>query len=69
MAPRIVLGGNTFQGSRRGDKEAHIGDLQGGVELTWQDVRLSYTYVWRTREFKTQAQPARFGSLGVSMAF
>ena len=46
-----------------------VGDLQGGVEVTWQDLRLSYTYVWRTREFKTQGQPARFGSLGVSVAF
>ena len=69
VARNIFLDGNTFQDSRSVDKEALVGDLQGGVELTWQDVRLSYTYVWRTREFKTQAQPARFGSLGVSMAF
>ena len=69
VARNIFLDGNTFQDSRSVDKEALVGDLQGGVEVTWQDLRLSYTYVWRTREFKTQGQPARFGSLGVSVAF
>lgn len=69
VARNIFLDGNTFQDSRRVDKEPLVGDIQAGAEMTWHDVRLSYTYVLRTREYKTQGQSAKFGSLSVSIAF
>ena len=69
VARNIFLDGNTFQDSRSVDKEPLVGDLQAGVEMTWQDVRLSYAYVLRTREFKTQGRSATFGTLSVSVAF
>jgi lipid A 3-O-deacylase len=69
VARNIFLDGNTFEDSRSVDKEPLVGDMQAGAEMTWQDVRLSYTYVWRTREFKTQGLSAKFGALSLSVAF
>lgn len=69
VARNIFLDGNTFQDSRNVDKNPLVGDLEAGVEITWQDVRLSYTQVFRTREFKTQGASARFGALSVSVAY
>lgn len=69
VARNIFLDGNTFQDSRSVDKEPLVGDIQAGAEMSWHDVRLSYTYVLRTREFKTQGQIAKFGALSVSFAF
>ena len=69
VARNIFLDGNTFRDSRSVDKNPLVGDLEAGVEITWQDVRLSYTQVFRTREFRTQGASARFGALSVSVAY
>jgi len=69
VARNIFLDGNTFKDSRSVDKEPLVGDLQWGVTLTWQGARLSYTHVWRTREFTTQDGGDQFGSISLSMSF
>lgn len=68
VARNIFLDGNTFQSNRSVTKEP-FGDLQGGIVITWHGVRLSYTHVVRTREFKTQGANDQFGAFSVSMAF
>ena len=35
----------------------------------WRDIRLSYTHVWRSKEFVSQPKPFQFGSISLSVAF
>jgi hypothetical protein len=67
VARNIFLDGNTFRDSPSVDKEPLIGDLQWGVVLTWRHYRLSFTDVFRTREFETQSGSEHFGSICLSM--
>lgn len=69
VARNIFLDGNTFRDSRSVDKEPLVGDLQWGIALTWQGVRLNYTHVLRTREFETQGGSDAFGAFSISMPF
>ena len=69
VAHNIFLDGNTFSDSRSVDKKPLVGDLQFGLALTWQDVRLSYTHVLRTAEFETQRGGDDFGALSLSVRF
>ncbi len=66
VARNIFLDGNTFKDSRSVKKEPFIADLQWGVVLTWHDYRLSFTDVFRTREFESQRSTDHFGSICVS---
>jgi hypothetical protein len=67
VARNIFLDGNTFHDSRSVDKEHLIGDLQFGLVFDWPEIRLSYTHVLRTREFKNQDADDQFGALSVSV--
>ncbi len=69
VARNIFLDGNTFRDSRSVDKEPLVGDLQFGIVLDWPAVRLSYTHVLRTREFKTQDGRDDFGAMSVSVKY
>lgn len=70
VARNIFLDGNSFTDSRSVDKERFVGDLQMGVVVSKGNVRLAYTKVLRTREFKTQpADRQDFGALSVSVQF
>lgn len=65
----IFLDGNSFRSSRSVDKKPFVGDLQFGGVLVWNNVRLSYTHVLRSREFKTQEERDNFGSVALSIQF
>jgi len=66
----IFLDGNTFTESRSVDKEEFVGDLQMGVVLSKKNIRLAYTKVLRTREFKRQSSDKQdFGALSISIQF
>ncbi|MFZ2224197.1 MAG: lipid A deacylase LpxR family protein [Candidatus Deferrimicrobium sp.] len=69
VARNIFLDGNTFRNSRSVDKKPLVGDLQFGMVLDLSDVRLSYTHVFRTREFQTQGSEDNFGSICLSVKF
>lgn len=70
VARNIFLDGNTFTDSRSVDKELLVGDLQAGVVITKNKMRLSYTKVLRTREFKTQRSDRQdFGAISLSVQF
>ncbi|MBN1613927.1 MAG: lipid A deacylase LpxR family protein [Deltaproteobacteria bacterium] len=69
VARNIFLDGNTFRDSRSVDKRPLVGDLQLGVVVDWSDIRLSYTHVLRTREFRTQDGNSDFGAITVSVEF
>lgn len=70
VARDIFLDGNTFRDSRSVDKEPVVGDLQFGIVMTWQSLRLAYTHVLRTREFKNQgSRRGDFGAFSLSVHF
>lgn len=65
----IFLDGNSFRDSASIDKRPFVADANAGVSLTYADYRLSYTMVYRTKEFYGQDDPAIFGSLSLSKRF
>lgn len=69
VARDIFLDGNTFRDSPSVDKENLVGSLQIGAAITYGDARLSYTQVFMTKQYKTEAQPDQFGSLALSYRF
>lgn len=69
VARNIFLDGNTFQNSRSVTKEPLVGDFQWGFVTVLSGVRLTYTHVVRTREFKTQSGNDQFGAFSVSMEY
>jgi len=70
VARNIFLDGNTFRDGESVDKEPLVGDIQAGVVMTMQNVRIAYTHVIRSREFKAQISHRQdFGVVSVSMQF
>jgi len=65
----IFLDGNTFTDSHSVDKKLFVGDLQAGVSVQWDRFRISYTQIFRTREFEQQDRADIFGSLSLSYHF
>ncbi len=69
VAHNIFLDGNTFVDSHSVDKKWLVGDLQAGATLMVDRFRLSYTHVFRTKEFETQDEADRFGAVTLSVNF
>ncbi len=65
----IFLDGNTFKDSHSVDKKPLVGDLQAGVVIQYNRLRVSYTQIFRSKEFDDQDQPHNYGSLGISYQF
>lgn len=63
----IFLDGNTFTASHSVDREPWVGDLQAGLVLTWKNYRLSFTNIFRSKEFTDQRGSADYGSISLSM--
>jgi len=66
VARNIFLDGNTFRDSPSVDKEILVGGLQAGIAFTFKEVRISYTHVKRTDQFKGQKEPDEYGALTLS---
>jgi len=70
VARNIFLDGNTFQDSHHVDKEPFVADFQAGIAFTLgSSVRLAYTHVYRTEEFKTQKGSDQFGTVNMTVRF
>lgn len=69
VARNIFLDGNTFRSGPSVDKNHWIGSAQIGAAITYHDVRISYTHVFQSKEFKTQIKPAQFGAVSISTRF
>lgn len=67
IARNIFLDGNTFEDSAHVSKRPIVGDLQAGFALTYNQLRMSYTQIWRTEEFYGQTRPDQFGALTLSV--
>lgn len=69
VARNIFLDGNTFRDSPSVDKEYLVGDANAGIAFTYDKLRLSYTLVYRTKEFEDQEDASVFGAMSVGYRF
>jgi len=65
----IFLDGNTFQDSHRVDKEPFTADIMAGFSLIFSRFKVSYAYVYRTKEFENQAKANIFGTIAISFTY
>ena len=65
----IFLDGNTFGNSHSVDKELFVADVMAGFALEYGNFKLSYSYVLRTKQFKTQQNDQIFGTLSLSWIY
>jgi hypothetical protein len=69
VARDLFLDGNTFRDSAHVERIPYVADFQTGFSLSAGEWRMTYTYVLRTDEFKTQDHRQDFGSLSFSRRF
>ena len=69
VARNIFLDGNTFQDSRSVKRDPWVGDIQYGLVYDIRSVRISFTNVLRTKEYRSQDKGDRFGALTVSVNY
>lgn len=50
-------------------RESWVADIQAGLVFTLSKTRFTYTYVYRTNEYKEQTQADRFASFGISILY
>lgn len=67
MARNLLLDGNTWRDSHSVEREPWVGDVQLGFAVNWDRFQLTYTVVWRSKEFSTQTHNDRFGSIILSI--
>lgn len=65
----IFLDGNTFEPGYSVDKKPLVMDLNVGIAMTVGDIRLSYTLVYRTKEYDGQKGKSLFGAAGLGYRF
>ena len=69
VARNIFLDGNTFGNSHSVDRKWLVGDLAVGASVNYKNTKLTYSLVYRTKEFDTQEEGQLFGSISVNYAF
>ncbi len=65
----IFLDGNSYQSGPSLHKRTMVKTLQLGATLTFTDLRISYTQVYVTKEFKGQKSGTDFGAVTLSYRF
>ena len=69
VARDIFLDGNTRRKSHSVAKKKHVSDKHIGVAILYKDIRIAYTMTHRTRQFKTQRKPQKFGAITMTVQF
>lgn len=69
MGRNLFLDGNSFVASRHVAKNPLVGDLEFGWVVAYQRLRVAFTHVFRTKEYRTQPGVDQFGSVTVSYTF
>ena len=67
MAHNLLLDGNSYRDSPSVERKPWVADAQVGVVINWDRWQAAYTVAWRSKEFETQRNVDRFGSLTLSM--
>lgn len=69
IARNIFLDGNTFRDSHSVDKEHYVADFVGGIGIIIHRFKITYSYVYRTKEFKSQKFRQQYGAISMSYTF
>lgn len=69
VARNIFLDGNTFEASRSVSKFLLVGEAEIGAAVTFWRLRFTYTHVFLSREYRTQADNHQYGAVSVAMRF
>ncbi len=69
VARNILLDGNTFRDSHSVEKEPFVAGCIGGVGISIGRLKVTYAYVYRTKEFETQDHDQEYGSISLSYTF
>lgn len=69
VARNIFLDGNTFRDSRSVDRKFWVGEFQAGLAVNIYRARITYTHVFRSREFTTQDGRDEYGAVAVTWQF
>jgi len=67
VARNIFLDGNTFRDSHSVDKNLVVADVQVGIAFRFKNIRLSFSNVFRSKEFKGQTQISEYGAVNVTV--
>jgi len=65
----VFLDGNTFERSRSVAKLPLVGDVQFGAAISFRHMRVAFTHVFRTKEYRSQPGVDQFGAVSVSFRF
>lgn len=68
VARDIFLDGNTFRDSHSVNKKHFVADAKLGLVTVIGRTRISFTHLYRTREFHGQDKPDQFGSITLGWA-
>jgi len=63
VARNIFLDGNTIRDSHSVDKKPLVGDLQLGIAYHFNDMRISFSQMYRTLEFDGQDERTQYGAI------
>lgn len=66
LARNIFLDGNSFETSRSVPKIPYVVDFQLGAAADWDGFRLSFTHVFRTKEYHGQPSSDQFGAVNLT---
>jgi len=67
IARNIFLDGNSFVASRSVPKQPFTADFQLGAAVAFNAFRLSFTHVFRTKEYRGQPHSDQFGSVDLTL--
>ena len=65
----IFLDGNTFSDSHSVDKRTFVANVAVGVAMTHKRWRLSYAYVFRSKEFRGQPESQEYGAVSLAYSY
>jgi len=69
VARNIVLDGNTFQDSHSVEKRPFVANFIVGVGIIIHRIKISYSYVFQTKEFYSQKERQEYGAITVSVSY
>ena len=65
----IYLDGNTFRSSHSVDKEPFVADIMAGIAWRYKNINTTYSYVYRSKQFKSQTGKQAFGSISIAWSY
>lgn len=69
VARNILLDGNTFRDSHSVEKKPFVAHAMAGLGILFHRFKISYAYVYQTKEYDTQKEGQEYGAITVSYSY